>query len=611
MRTTGRGSSGPRTARSRRGARSNRAARDKNPGGRAKAIFSLLQERRATVTSRARQGLVDGGWRGSVRLADLANREEEARTCRIRQRRGIKRNFFAPSQKKYIEGIIRKEQYIGCSRGGMIVNSLSLCYHNKLILAPMVRVGTLPMRLLALDYGADIVYCEELIDLKMLQCKRVVNEVLSTVDFVAPDDRVVFRTCEREQSRVIFQMGTSDAERALAVARLVENDVAGIDVNMGCPKEYSTKGGMGAALLSDPDKIEKILSTLVKGTRRPVTCKIRILPSLEDTLSLVKRIERTGIAAIAVHGRKREERPQHPVSCEAIKAIAETLSIPVIANGGSYDHIQEYLDIEDFRQATAASSVMVARAAMWNPSIFLKEGLRPLEEVMKKYIRYAVQYDNHYTNTKYCLCQMLREQLESPQGKLLHAAQSSQEICEAFGLGAFYEETARELDTRRAELLARTPEAVEEPAEDTSGIIKMAVKFDRRAYSPQVTPKMCLLEWCRREKLAQPVYETVQRPLDRLFCSVVTVAEQKYQSTLWDKSKKLAEQAAAIVCLRSQGLPEGRLGEESPSLHKRKREAPDQDPEGPRVQESAMPGELCKKPFVALGSGKDSPLEGW
>ncbi|OBS58294.1 hypothetical protein A6R68_10528 [Neotoma lepida] len=428
----------------------------------------------------------------------------------------------------------------------MIVNSLSLCYHNKLILAPMVRVGTLPMRLLALDYGADIVYCEELIDLKMLQCKRVVN----------------------------------DAERALAVARLVENDVAGIDVNMGCPKEYSTKGGMGAALLSDPDKIEKILSTLVKGTHRPVTCKIRILPSLEDTLNLVKRIERTGISAIAVHGRNREERPQHPVSCEVIRAIAETLSIPVIANGGSHDHIQQHLDIEVFRQATAASSVM------------------------------AVQYDNHYTNTKYCLCQMLREQLESPQGRLLHAAQSSQEICEAFGLGAFYEETIRELDARRADLLANTPEAVEDPAEDTSGIIKMAIKFDRRAYPPQITPKMCLLEWCRREKLPQPVYETVQRPLDRMFCSVVTVAEQKYQSTLWDKSKKLAEQTAAIVCLRSQGLPEGRLGEESPSLNKRKREAPDQDPGGSSVQEPALPGEICKKPFVTLGSSEDNLLEG-
>ncbi|GAB1293601.1 tRNA-dihydrouridine(20) synthase [Apodemus speciosus] len=479
----------------------------------------------------------------------------------------------------------------------MIVNSLSLCYHNKVILAPMVRVGTLPMRLLALDYGADIVYCEELIDLKMLQCKRVVNEVLSTVDFVAPDDRVVFRTCEREQSRVVFQMTE-------------ENDVAGIDVNMGCPKEYSTKGGMGAALLSDPDKIEKILSTLVKGTHRPVTCKIRILPSLEDTLNLVKRIERTGISAIAVHGRNREERPQHPVSCEVIRAIAETLSIPVIANGGSHDHIQQHLDIEDFRQATAASSVMVARAAMWNPSIFLKDGLRPLEEVMQKYIRYAVQYDNHYTNTKYCLCQMLREQLESPQGRLLHAAQSAQEICEAFGLGAFYEETIRELDARRADLLAKTPEAVEEPAEDTSGIIKMAIRFDRRAYPPQITPKMCLLEWCRREKLPQPVYETVQRPIDRMFCSVVTVAEQKYQSTLWDKSKKLAEQTAAIVCLRSRGLPEGRLGEENPSLNKRKREAPDRDPGGPRVPEPALSGEICKKPFVALESSDENLLEG-
>lgn len=61
----------------------------------------------------------------------------------------------------------------------------------------------------------------------------------------------------------------------------------------------------------------------------------------------------------------------------------------LLFSGGSHDHIQKYLDIEDFRQATAASSVMVARAAMWNPSIFLKDGLRPLEEVMQKYIKYV------------------------------------------------------------------------------------------------------------------------------------------------------------------------------------------------------------------------------
>ncbi|XP_035192996.1 tRNA-dihydrouridine(20) synthase [NAD(P)+]-like [Oxyura jamaicensis] len=452
----------------------------------------------------------------------------------------------------------------------MTVNT-PLCFRGKNILAPMVRVGTLPMRLLALDYGADIVYCEELIDIKMLQCKRVINEVLETVDFVAPNERVVFRTCERERHCVVFQMGSADAERALAVAKLVESDVAGIDINMGCPKEYSTKGGMGAALLSDPDKIESILTTLVKGICKPITCKIRILPSVEDTLNLVKRIEKTGIAAIAVHGRKKEERPQHPVHCDVIKAISEAVSIPVIANGGSHDFIKEYMDIETFRKATDASSVMIARAAMWNPSIFRKEGPFPLKEVMQDYIKYAVRYDNHYTNTKYCLCQMLREQLETTQGKKLHAAQSTQEICEAFEMADFYEETTAIFEAKKTSLETKTQD--EDDQIEDPDVIKMAVRFDKREYPPQITPKMYLLEWCRKEKHPQPVYETVQRPLDRLFCSVVTVADQKYRSTLWDKSKKLAEQAAAIVCLRTLGVPEGKLCEgENHLINKRKRE---------------------------------------
>uniref|UniRef100_A0A8D0DIJ2 Dihydrouridine synthase 2 n=1 Tax=Salvator merianae TaxID=96440 RepID=A0A8D0DIJ2_SALMN len=454
----------------------------------------------------------------------------------------------------------------------MTVNTTSLCFRNKIILAPMVRVGTLPMRLLALDYGADIVYCEELIDIKMLQCKRVVNEVLGSVDFVAPNERVVFRTCEREKNCVVFQMGTADAERALAVAKLVENDVAAIDVNMGCPKEYSTKGGMGAALLSEPNKIENILTTLVKGISKPVTCKIRILPSEEETISLVKKIEKTGVAAIAVHGRKKEERPQHPVHCDVIKAISEAVSIPVIANGGSHDFIKEYSDIKTFQQMTAASSVMIARAAMWNPSVFRKEGLMPLKDVMQEYIKYAVRYNNHYTNTKYCLCQMLREQLENAQGKKLHAAQTMQEICEVFEMSDFYQETSTLLETKKATLEAKGQD--EDEQTDGADIIKMAVRFDKREYPPQITPKMCLLEWCRREKHPQPVYETVERPVDRLFCSVVTVAEHKYSSTIWEKSKKLAEQAAAIACLRTLGVPEGRRSEDVTNLANKRPSSP-------------------------------------
>jgi tRNA-dihydrouridine synthase len=62
----------------------------------------------------------------------------------------------------------------------------------------------------------------------------------------------------REKNRLIVQLGTSDGQRALNAARLVENDVAGIDINMGCPKKFSIQGGMGSALLDHPDKVKQV-----------------------------------------------------------------------------------------------------------------------------------------------------------------------------------------------------------------------------------------------------------------------------------------------------------------------------------------------------------------
>ncbi|XP_057692253.1 tRNA-dihydrouridine(20) synthase [NAD(P)+]-like isoform X3 [Corythoichthys intestinalis] len=445
-----------------------------------------------------------------------------------------------------------------------------LSFANITALAPMVRVGTLPMRLLALDYGADVVYCEELIDIKMAQCHRLENEVLQTVDFVAPDDRVMFRTCEKEKQRVVFQMGTADPDRALTVARLVEKDVAAIDVNMGCPKEYSTKGGMGAALLSNPDKIEAILKNLVSGVSVPITCKIRILPSLEDTLTLARRIEKTGVAAIAVHGRFKEERPRHPVHCDYIRAVAQAVSIPVIANGGSLDLVKSYGDIQAFREATGASSVMLARAAMWNPSVFRSEGPLPLDDVMIQYLKYALRYDNHAFNSKYCLCQMLRDKVESVLGKRVQTAQDNSELSAAYGLEEFFSETQAELQARRDTL--RSHDRCEDDLITMDGdITTMALKFQRREYPPQLTPKMFLLEWSRRQKIEQPTYQTVQRAQDRAFQSTVKVENREYRSSLWEKSKKFAEQASAVVCLRALGIPDGRVGEENGrQLHKRK-----------------------------------------
>uniref|UniRef100_A0AAY4DN47 DRBM domain-containing protein n=1 Tax=Denticeps clupeoides TaxID=299321 RepID=A0AAY4DN47_9TELE len=414
-----------------------------------------------------------------------------------------------------------------------------LCFRNKLALAPMVRVGTLPMRLLALDYGADIVYCEELIDLKMVQCQRVENEVLETVDFVAPDDRVMFRTCSKEKDKVVFQMG-----------------------------------GMGAALLADPDKIESILSTLVKGVSKPVTCKIRILPTLEETVSLVKRIEKTGVSAIAVHGRMKIERPQHPVHCDYIQAVAEAVSIPVIANGGSLELVKSHEDIEKFREAAGASSVMLARAAMWNPSIFCSKGAVSVDQAMEAYIKYvSFSYGLDLKLTMYCLFSMLRDRVESAMGKQLHAAQTNQDICQVFGMMEYYQKVEEE-QQKRKERLQSNPNIDTSPVLD-GDVVTMPVRFERseREYPPQITPKMYLLEWSRREKLEQPAYETVQRAQDRAFQSTVAVGEKKYRSTLWEKSKKFAEQAAAIVSLRTLGVPEGRIGEENSGLvNKRKRE---------------------------------------
>lgn len=110
-----------------------------------------------------------------------------------------------------------------------------------------------------------------------------------------------------------------------------EKDVAGIDINMGCPKEFSIKGGMGVALLAQPDKACHILKTLVTNVTIPVSCKIRILDTAEATLRLVEKLVSTGIKAIAIHGRTRDERPQHAVHTDIIKYVAERILIPVIA----------------------------------------------------------------------------------------------------------------------------------------------------------------------------------------------------------------------------------------------------------------------------------------
>jgi tRNA-dihydrouridine synthase 2 len=123
-----------------------------------------------------------------------------------------------------------------------------------MVLAPMVRINSLPFRELAHEFGADVVYTEELIDKKIIGSERVVNTALGTIDYVKKG-AVIFRTTAEERSRLVLQLGTACPDLALQAARTMAQDVHAIDVNCGCPKHFSISGGMGAALLKQPDKL--------------------------------------------------------------------------------------------------------------------------------------------------------------------------------------------------------------------------------------------------------------------------------------------------------------------------------------------------------------------
>ncbi|XP_063901835.1 tRNA-dihydrouridine(20) synthase [NAD(P)+]-like [Zophobas morio] len=423
-------------------------------------------------------------------------------------------------------------------------------YVDKLILAPMVRVGRLPMRLLALQKGADLVYTEETIDYKLEKCVRTVNETLGTVEYVH-NSEVVFQTCGREKNNVILQLGTSNPLRAVKAAQLVSKDVAGIDVNMGCPKHFSVSGGMGSSLLTKPDLVKEILTSLVRNVTLPITCKIRLLPTIAETVTLAQLIEGTGVAAVAVHGRFVTERPREPVHYDYIKAVADSVRIPVIANGASLD-IAVYDDIAAVKQKTGCASVMLARAAQWNPSIFSfgKTTANPLDNA-REYIKLALQYGQDLGNIKFNLQHLLHFAPDKILKGKLSSAANSQELCELFGLPVHYKEDSRcglqslytTLDSHLFELCRRGYR-----------INILEVPFDRKSLRrANISPKFLLWEYSQKQSLAwpeKPKYCTLYDNLLRKFFTLLSFKGEFYTSGGYYSNKKTSEQAAALASLK-------------------------------------------------------------
>ncbi|XP_053625320.1 tRNA-dihydrouridine(20) synthase [NAD(P)+]-like isoform X2 [Plodia interpunctella] len=388
----------------------------------------------------------------------------------------------------------------------------------------------------------------------------MVYDILNTVDYVdQTDGTIVFRTCAEEKNKVVLQLGTCDAVRALKVGKLVENDVAAIDINMGCPKEFSVKGGMGVALMAQPDKACNILKTLVNNLSIPITCKIRIFDTAEDTLKLVNVLVSSGISAIAIHGRTQEERPQHAVHPDIILYVAERISVPVIANGGSKE-IEKFSDINKFKTVTGCSSVMIARAAEWNCSIFRKEGLLPMDDVIREYLKLSVDYDNSPSNTKYCVQNILRDLQETPRGRQFLDCQTLEQICSIWDLREYCKQ--KQSHYHKMGIQGRwqvSPSNLEPPQKklksvdmDLDDVSQMKVCFIRANFNDLNLPKTQLHTWAGKNGLKLPVYETQQ--IEKLFRTIITFDGKRYTSTFWEKNKKFAEQSAALVCLYKLGL---------------------------------------------------------
>ncbi|KAI8251242.1 tRNA-dihydrouridine(20) synthase [Colletotrichum sp. SAR11_239] len=324
-------------------------------------------------------------------------------------------------------------------------------YRGKIVLAPMVRSGELPSRLLALHYGADLVWGPETVDKAMIGTTRRVNSVTNTIDWTkvpsfgqknppkTNPEALIFSTLpEKEAGKLIFQIGTADPELAVQASRLVAADVAGIDVNAGCPKPFSISGGMGAALLKTPDKLCAILEALVTNIMPEfeigISVKIRLLSTPEETEALVRRLCATGITGLTIHCRTTPMRPRERAIRNDLRMVAEIcheFGVACIMNGDvegrdhAVDLIKEY----------GVDGAMIATSAEANSSCFrasVDGGVALWEEVAATYVKYALEVANKFGNTKYLLCQIVPG--KSGMYQKMNQCKTYTQICRALGL---------------------------------------------------------------------------------------------------------------------------------------------------------------------------------
>ncbi len=231
--------------------------------------------------------------------------------------------------------------------------------------------------------------------------KKVVTD--DGVYFNSPsDEAVIFSALTEEIDRLIFQMGTADADLASQAASRVIEYVGGIDVNMGCPKHFSTHCGMGAGLLRTPDKSVDILKALrlVVPPHKSLSCKIRLIGDLEDPASVIEktseyicRMYAAGADAVTLHMRTTPQRPREKANWHLfgpvhlrVKERLEGKEFVLIPNGDFYTagDIKRFEALMNAVDPGWCKSYMIARGALRSPAVFALNPARSVDPYIPK-----------------------------------------------------------------------------------------------------------------------------------------------------------------------------------------------------------------------------------
>lgn len=268
---------------------------------------------------------------------------------------------------------------------------------NLCVLAPMAGVTDLPFRLLCREQGAGLL-CMEMVSAKAISYH---NKNTIALLKIAPGE-----------NPVSLQLFGSEPELMAEVAASIEDlpfDI--LDINMGCPVPKIVNNGEGSALMKDPALAGKIVESLTKAIRKPVTVKIRkgFTEESVNAVEMAKRLEAAGAAAIAVHGRTREQYYSGKADWEIIRQVKEAVSIPVIGNGDVTSGEKAIA----MREQTGCDGVMIARGAQGNPWIFSelleyertgrlpdRPDVEEIKQTMLRHARLQIEYKGDFTGIR-------------------------------------------------------------------------------------------------------------------------------------------------------------------------------------------------------------------